>query len=216
MQNVEMKTAAYIFLGIVFAACMILTGLILHGPLGKETWPTLTSLFAVIAAVIGVLPALRVLQIQEDALSPKPVPYFDITSRYSILQLRIKNFGSGVAYDVRLHWTNQPTNHDGDLVTSLDNISVLVPQQSASTHLGTSFEMVRRFGDTVFHGECHYSDSTGRRFRQKFICSVDAHRKQLIHDDEMPKTLKDLQDIPKELARIAERLEDFKPRSHDC
>src|SRR5271168_1325950 len=99
-----MKTAARICLVIVLAGCLTLAGFLLHGPKEKETWSTLTGLLAVIAAVIAALPALRILEIQEDALRPRPTPYFDLTSRCDLLQLRVKNLGGGVAYDVRLHW----------------------------------------------------------------------------------------------------------------
>jgi len=208
-----MKAAAYFCLGIVLVVCVTLAAILLYGPKEKETWATLAALLAVTAAVIAVFPALRVLEIQEDSLRPRPTPYFDLTSRYDMLQLRVKNFGAGVAYDVQLEWKARPVDHKGNEVQSLDRISVLLPQESVSTLIGTSHDTVRKFSDTHFEGECHYKDSSGKRFRQKFICSVDASQKQLIHDNELPKTLRELQDIPKELARIAEQLEKLLPRS---
>lgn len=210
-----MKTAAYCCLGIVFVACTCigLTAFLLHGPKEKETWSTLTAVLAVIAAVIAVLPALRVLEIQEDSQRPRPTPYFDLTSRYDLLQLRVQNFGASIAYDVQLKWKTRPVDHKGNEIQSLDCISVLVPQGSVSTLIGTSHDTVRKLSDTKFEGECHYKDASGKRFRQKFICSVDASQKQLIHDNELPKTLRELQDIPKELARIADQLEKLTPQS---
>jgi hypothetical protein len=212
LQNVEMKAAVYFCLGIVLLVCVTLAAILLYGPKEKETWSTLAALLAVTAAVIAVFPALRVLQIQEDSLRPRPTPYFDLTSRYDLLQLRVKNLGEGVAYDVQLKWKKRPVDHKGNEVQSLDWISVLLPQESVSTLIGTSHDTVRKFSDTQFEGECHYKDSSGKRFRQNFICSVDASQKQLIHDNELPKTLRELQDIPKELARIAEQLEKLLPR----
>jgi len=207
MHNVELKTTARLFLALALAACLTLAGFLLYGPKEKETWSTLTGLLAVIAAVVGALPALRVLEIQEDALRPRPTPYFDLTSRYNLLQLRVKNLGGGVAYDVQLHWKMHPVDHKGNNVTSVDSISVLLPQESVSTLIGASFQIVKELSDTRFEGECWCKDSAGRKFRQKFVCSVDANQKQLLHDNELPKTLRDLQDIPKELARIVEQLE---------
>lgn len=211
VHNVEMKTVARIFFAIVLIGCLTLAGFLLHGPKEKETWSTLTGLLAVIAAVIAVLPALRVLEIQEDALRPRPTPYFDLTSRYNFLQLRVKNLGGGVAYDVQLHWKVHPVDHEGNEVASLDHISVLLPQESVSTLVGVSSTIVKEFSDTRFEGECRCKDSTGKTFRSTFICSVDANQKQLLHDHELPKTLRELQDIPKELAHIADLLENFKP-----
>ncbi len=79
---------------------------------------TLTGLLAVIAAIIAALPALRILELQEDALRPRPTHYFDLTSRYGLLQLRIKNLGAGVAYDVVLDWKEHPVDHKGNQVYS--------------------------------------------------------------------------------------------------
>jgi hypothetical protein len=172
----------------------------------------LTALLAVVAAVIAVFPALRVLELQEDSLRPRPTPYFDLTSRYDLLQLRVKNFGAGAAYDVQLKWKTRPVDHKGNEVQSLDRISVLLPQESVSTLIGASHDTVRRLSDTQFEGECRYRDSSGKRLRQNFICSVDASRQQLLHDSELPKTLRELQEIPKELARIAEQLEKLLPQ----
>ena len=206
-----MKTIARFALMFVLIASLTLAAFLLHGPKEKETWATLTGLLAVIAAVIGALPALKVLEIQEEALRPRPTPYFDLTSRYDLLQLRVKNLGGGVAYDVRLHWKSRPVDHKGDDVTSLDHISTLLPQESVSTLIGVSSKAVKELSDKRFEGECQCKDSTGKTFCQKFICSVDASQKQLLHDNELPKTLRELQDIPKELSRIAEQLEQFKP-----
>jgi len=212
-QNIVMKTAVYCCLGILFLACIGLAAFLLHGPKEKETWSTLAAVLAVIAAVIAVLPALRVLEVQEDSQRPRPTPYFDLTSRYDLLQLRVKNFGASAAYDVHLKWKTRPIDHKGNEVKSLDHISVLVPLESVSTLIGASNDTVRNLSDTQFEGECHYKDASGKRYRQKFICSVDASQKQLLHDNELPKTLRELQDIPKELARIAAQLERLMPPS---
>jgi hypothetical protein len=203
----EMKNVVYFCLGIVLMACVALAAILLHGPKEKETYSTLAALLAVIAAVVAVVPALRVLELQEDSLRPRPTPYFDLTSRYDLLQLRVKNFGASSAYDVRLEWETRPIDHKGETVRSLDHIAVLPPQESVSTLVGASHDTVRRLSDLRFEGECSYRDSTGRKYHEKFVCSVDASRKQLLHDNELPKTLRELQDIPKELGRIAEQLE---------
>jgi hypothetical protein len=210
-----MKTAARLCVAVVLLACLALAGFLLFGPKEKEPrekekWSALTGVLAVTAASIGVLPALRVLELQEDALRPRPTPYFDLTSRYNLLQLRVKNFGGGAAYDVQLHWKSYPVDHEGNRITSLDRISIILPQESVSTLVGASSKMVREFSNTRFEGECQFKDSNGKTFRQKFICSVDASQQQLVHDNELPKTLRELQDIPKELARIVEQLKDFK------
>lgn len=141
---------------IIIVACVLLAGILLHGSKEKETWATLASLLAVIAAAIAVLPALRVLEIQEDVLRPRPIPHFDLSSRYHLLQLRVKNFGGGVAYDVRLKWKEHPVNHKGEEITSLDQISVLLPQDIVSSLVGASPTIVRELSQSRFQGVCQF------------------------------------------------------------
>jgi hypothetical protein len=210
MYDAKMKILVLTSLALVFLASVTLVGILLHGPMEKESWATLTGLLAVIAAVIAALPALRILEIQEDALRPRPYPYFDLTSRLNLLQLRVKNLGGGVAYDVELKWKSHPVDHKGDEITSLDHISVLLPQESASTLVGASVHIVKELTQSRFEGVCWCKDSTGKKHHDKFTCSVDANQKQLVHDDELPKTLRDLQEVPIELGRIADQLEKFK------
>jgi hypothetical protein len=154
--------------------------------------------------VIGAWPSLRVLELQEDASRPCPIPYLDATSRYGLLQLRVKNFGAAAAYDVRLRWdTPRPRNYKGDEVTSLDEIEVLVPQDSVSAWLGPPRD-VRDTNETKrFGGEVDFRDANGRRLRQRFSVRIDSDgRSRLMHDDETLRTLFDLQKIPERLADI--------------
>ena len=205
-----MRIIVRILLAFALLVAVPLVGFLVYEPKEKETWAILTGLLAVIAAVIAAWPALRVLEIQEEALRPRPTPHFDLTSRHNLLQLRVKNLGGGAAYDVQLKWKAHPVNHKGDEITSLDHISVLLPQESASTLVGASPFIVKELSTARFEGECLCKDSTGKRYREKFICSVDANLKQLNFDNEMPKALHDLQEIPKELGRIADLLAEYK------
>jgi heme/copper-type cytochrome/quinol oxidase subunit 4 len=69
-----------LLIGVFFAAVGLVVFLLL-GPKQKETWATLTAVLAVIAAVISAWPSLRVLEIQEDATRPNPVPFFAFGAR---------------------------------------------------------------------------------------------------------------------------------------
>ncbi len=77
--------------------------------------------------------------------------------------------------------------------------------------VGVSAHVVKELSQSRFEGECFFKDGTGKKFHQRFVCSVDAHQKQLGHDDEMLKALHDIQEIPKELSRIADLLAELKP-----
>jgi hypothetical protein len=119
-----------------------------------------------------------------------------------LLLLRVKNLGAGVAYDVRLTWKKHPQNEEGEEVSALDVIPALMPQDSVSVNLGRPHELFKKYLDMRYEGAVDFEDVTGRRISQKFICSADEHRSRLVHDDEMPRTLYDLQKIPQELAEI--------------
>jgi hypothetical protein len=201
-----MKLFVRVLLGTVFTAAIVLVSFLLVGPKSKETWATLTAVLAVIAAVISAWPSLRVLEIQEDATRRCPMPYFDIASRYGLLLLRVKNIGAGVAYDVTLNWNKHPQNEEGEDVTALDSISVLMPHDSVSVLVGRPHELVQKYPTLRFEGTLEFKDATGKRRTQRFVCSADEHRKRLTFDDEMPKTLHDLQEIPEKLTEICKAI----------
>jgi hypothetical protein len=160
--------------------------------------------------VIAVWPALRVLELQEDATRPAPTPYFDLTSRYSLLLLRVKNLGPSIAYDVRLSWHKHPRDQEGREVTALDQISVLVPQASTSVLLGASHQLFDKYEEMQFAGNIAFKDTRGKLWRQPFRVSADEHRKRLAHDDELPRALHDLQQIPKALDEINKSIQSLR------
>ncbi len=205
-----MRVLTRLLLSVLFVACIALIVFLLCGPRTTETWATLTGVLAVLAALIAVLPSLRVIQLQEDASRPAPTPYFDITSRYSLLLLRIKNLGGGVAYDVRLNWEKHPQDQDGREVTALDQISALVPQQSASVLLGVPQKLFEKYEAMEFAGTLGFKDAAGKRWEHRFRVSADEHRERLVHDDELPRTLYDVQQIPKALDEISKAIQSLR------
>jgi hypothetical protein len=116
--------------------------------------------------------------------------------------LRVKNFGAGVAYDVRLAWNQHPQNEEGEQVSGLDVISAIMPQDSLSVFVGRSNVLFTKYPLMRFEGAVEFKDVTGRRIRRQFICNADDHRHGLSFDDELPKTLHDLQRIPQSLEDI--------------
>lgn len=210
-----MRLFVRILLGTVFTAAIVLVSFLLVGPKSKETWATLTAVLAVIAAVISAWPSLRVLEIQEDATRPYPVPYFDITSRYGLLILRVKNIGAGVAFDVTLNWDKHPQNGEGDDVTALDSIAVLMPHDSVSIVMGGAHDVLEKYPTMRFEGNLEFKDATGKHMAQRFVCSADEHRKRLTFDDEMPKTLHELQKLPEKLTDICKAIKSVSESTQD-
>ncbi len=203
-----MRIFVRVLLGVVFFAAIGLSVYILVGSKDKESWATITALLAVVTAVISVWPSLRVLEMQEDAMRPHPMPYFDLTSRCDLLLLRVKNLGVGVAYDVQLIWDAHPCNEQGEEVTALDTISVLIPQESVSVMLGGTKQLFQIYPTVRYAGTITFKDINGKCMENRFICSADEYRKRLTYDNELPRTLRDIQDIPKELKEISNAIRD--------
>lgn len=194
-----------------FFAAIGLAAFLLFGIKGKQTLAALTGVLAVIAAVISAWPALRVLEIQEDSLQPRPTPYFDLTSRYNLLLLRVKNIGLGVAYDLQLTWNTHPRNEEGEEVSALDFISVLTPQDSVSVMVGRPQQLFQKYSTMRFEVTFEFRDAAKKKMRAAFVVSADEHRKRLVHDDELPKTLYELQQIPGKLDEIGKEIRKIQP-----
>jgi hypothetical protein len=111
-----------------------------------------------------------------------------------------------VAYEVRLKWDKHPQNEEGEELTGLDEIPVLMPHESASIMAGRPSELFKKYPEMRFEGTIEFKDVVGKRRTQRFVCSADEHRKRLFHDDEMVRTLYDLQQIPKKLDDISEAI----------
>ena len=188
---------------VVFVLAFGLAVHLLSLPKEKETLATLAATLAVIAAVISAWPSLKVLELQEDATRPNPVLYFDVSSRYLLMLLKMKNCGAAVAYDIVVNWEMHPTNDQNEEVTALDQVAVLVPQQSVSVNIGLSNTLLTRKKSMTFLGTLEFRDSSGKKYSTPFKCSADQFARQLDFDEEMPKTLHELQKLPKNLENIA-------------
>ncbi len=168
----------------------------------KDFVTALPGILAVVAAIVAAWPTVRMFEMQRDALRPSPAPYFDITSRYGLLLLRVKNLGAGVAYDVTLKWDQHPKNEAGTDMTALDLIPSLMPQASAFINVGRPRELFQKYKSMQFSGTIEFKDLTGKKMSQPFKCSADEHRFSLVYDDETTRTLYDLQKLPQGLADI--------------
>lgn len=172
----------------------------------SQKFPLVIALLAVLAAIIAALPSFKLLELQEDSVRPHIFPHFDYSSRHNLLQLRVVNLGNVVAHDIRLTWLEHIPGIEGESIESLDRIQLLLPNGSASTLIGESRAKVQEFGDKKFMGFCTYTDSRGKWYKEAFTLSVEGYRKRLVHDDELPKTLRELQELPEKLGKIEEAI----------
>jgi hypothetical protein len=178
------------------------------GPADPSAWATVAAGLAVVAAVASGWTSQRVLELQEDAQAPNPVPIIDVRSRYQLAQFRITNHGGASAHNVRIVWHVQLRDANGtDVLLGRDVAIPVIPErESASVLLGSSNAFIGAHADTTCRGIVSYENASGRTFSKPFLVSAEHERAALVHNDEMPKTLWELQQIPDELKHVAAQI----------
>lgn len=173
-----------------------------------SAWASVAAALAVIAAVASAWTSQRVLELQEDASKPNPVPIIDVRSRYQLAQFRITNHGGASAHDVRITWQQQLRNAAGEEVLLGRDVAIpVIPErESASVLLGSSHRFFRAHQDTTCRGKILYTNASGRRYSKPFVISAEHERVSLVDAEEIPKTLFQLQKIPDELQHVTREL----------
>ncbi len=177
-----------------------------------ETWAVIAAVLAVITAILSAWSTQRSLELQEDALKAYPYPYIDVKSRYSLMQLRVKNFGGSIAHDIKIKWNSPPLlNRKGEEahfteVKDASDIAVLLPGESVAVLIDASMQAYTKNQDMNYSGEIEFRNASGRKRKHPFFISAEPYRHTLLHEEEQPKTLRDIQKIPDELEKINSKL----------
>jgi hypothetical protein len=163
---------------------------------------------AVVAAVFSAWTSQRVIELQEDAMAPNPVPRLDMRSRYNLGQFRISNRGGSAAYNVRIKWEQPLENPQrAPIVLGVNSpIPTIGPGDDASVMLGLTHEHMQVFADTTRRGIITFADATGAEYSRPFVVSAEHERIALSYDDERVRTEYELQKIPELLKKIANEL----------
>jgi hypothetical protein len=178
--------------------------------LGAEegaTWTTTAAALAVLASLITAWNGQRAIELQEDAKQPYPYPYVDTTSRYSLMQLRVTNYGGSVALNISLEWNDEPLlNDQGQQVKFTEqegapDIAVLLPGQSVAARLGVDFEMYSK-NSMNYSGIVKFSNASGKAMKHSFFLSAEQYRGGYSYEEEGLRTHYELQRIPKELKKL--------------
>ena len=177
---------------------------------------------AILTASISALIAFRSAELTEERLRPYPYPYIDLRSRLDLAQLRIKNVGGTAAHDIYLEWTGNsiPKKHeekDGTDIPLLaygkeNAISILLPYESISEFLDSAAKISEqaKVEDTVWKGFINFKDARGQRHRNPFIMDMKNFRRGLTYDTEEPKTMRELQKLPKKISELTEAVKAIK------
>lgn len=194
----------------VIIASLLLLGL-------RDSAAVVAASLAVTASLVSAWTGQRVLELQEDAQQPYPYPFFDVTSRYSVMQLRVTNFGGSVARDINLKCDNPLLNAKGDPVTFSEqegapDIAVLLPGQSVTTPVGTDEEIFGERTDLNYSGSVKFKTASGKDEEHPFYLSAEQYRHTLAYDEEQLKTHHQLQQIPKEVKTLRNEIKRFGKR----
>jgi hypothetical protein len=207
------RTFIRISLAIAFVAAIAIPflALSLRGADKPETWTVAAAALAVLTSVVSTWSSRRVLELQEDAQRPNPVPSFDFTSRYGLVLFRISNTGDSAAHDIFLEWDVSLTNSSGQQIGFQKigddaAIGLLLPRESITQIIDVPHELIARLPDTEYTGFVVFSDALGRQHRRRFRLNARQYIGTPTHDEEWPRTHHELQKIPEELHKIRQAL----------
>jgi len=193
--------ALFVSIGAIWAAFWFL------GPSDASTWATVAAALAVITSVISSWTSQRALELQQDAQKPYPYPSIDVESRYGLIQLRVTNYGGGVARDIFLRWKRPLMDSRGELVRftkqeDVPEIPILLPNESISKFIDGSLLLFQKYTDMNYTGTVEFKDASKRKHRIPFFLSIEKYRSTLTFATEEPKTHHELQKIPQELQKL--------------
>ncbi len=154
-------------------------------PNSDEAWAVMAAALAVIASVIAAWTGQKSLEIQEDAQKPYPYPSIDATSRYGLLQLRVKNTGGSAAHNIRLVWDKPLLNSKGEPIKFTDQneapeIPVLLPNENASVLIDGAKDFFASVADANYTGRILFQDASGNQRNHKFFFECGNLSKEIV------------------------------------
>lgn len=207
----------YLFIFAV-SVFVIVNAIKLMGVYKSEAWSGIAASLAVITAVISSWNAQKIIESQEDSQRPYPNLLFDISSRYMLIQLVMKNFGGSPAYDIEISWDKPLLNSSGKQISfGVDNkhnidIPFLLQGEKISILVDGAENFFSKYKeeDLNYSGFITFKDSTGQQMKHCFYLSLEKYRNNLTYSEEGLKTDYELQKIPTALSNIQKELKKIK------
>lgn len=202
-------------LSLVVSVAAIATAFAVLGFRDATAWVVVAAALAVMTSVVSSWAAQTVLELQQDAQKPYPFPSADITSRYGLVQLCVRNYGGSAAYEISIKWDKPLLNCKGEPVRFTDQagapeIPVLLPSESVSVLIDRSTQLFKKYQDLNYTGQVEFKNASGRRMAHPFLLSIEKHRKTLYFTQDDTKTHHELQRIPDELEKVCSELREIR------
>lgn len=176
---------------------------------------TISASLAVLAAIVSAWGAIKIVEQSEDSQKPYPYPSFDVESRYSLIQLVIKNYGGSPAYNIKVIFDKPILDSEGTQVRFSDSeeisdAAILLQNEHVSVLVDASHKIFPKYNDLNFSGNITFENSSGKKTKNRFTISLEQYRKTLAHSNENLKTSYELQKLPKVLKEISNELNEIK------
>ena len=189
--------------GIAALSCMA-AAFYFKGSEAIETWLVVSASLAVITSLASAWSSQVTREMQEEQLRPEITIYIDPYSRYQFLLLKMKNTGRVSAFNIEDEWADSIINWRGNGIrfSVEEPVSALHPDQELSLSIDVPHTYFERYKGEKYDGVVKFKDAAGRRYEQKFLVDPGQYRHGVLHDQELVKTLFELQKIPSELEKI--------------
>lgn len=202
VMTVRVIIKAFFAMLFVFSLLIIVRAIFVPAQ-GSEA--TITASLAVIAAVLTGWGAQKVVEHQENAIMPYPYPFFDLTSRHGNVQLALKNWGGGPAFDIHMK-LDKPIFLKKKQVEFDLKIPVLFQGKQLMFRVG-AFQEFPENPKPEYSGIVTYrSRVNGPVKRIPFTIGLDGWEMSFTRQDELNVTLHKLQELPEQLKRIADEV----------
>ena len=197
---------------VIFLCASIL--LVIISYYNKE-WQTITASISLIIAIISGWIAYEVFYRTSQTERPQIILRFDFRSRHSLVLLAAENLGKKPAFDIKIKWNKEILNNKGEPVkfNKYDNkadIPVLNANEHTSVVIDVPDSLFARYkgDDMEFGGIITFKESikTKRTTSYPFFLSLKHYGNSPVIENEEPKTMFELQKLPKKLDEIKNEL----------
>jgi len=211
-----MKTFIRIILTLFIIATVVLIVISVY----QKEWNTVTAEIALIIAIISGWITYETFREAQERKKPFITIFPDYSSRYDLLQLRMRNNGEHPAYNVKIEWDRPIVNHKGEqarfnkysndieavILNGNEETSVLIdtPGKFYETHKESGLN----FKGTITYSLKSDSKST---IEKTFEVSFEHRGASLSYEEENVRTSFELQKIPKQLDGIRKTIERLTP-----
>ena len=177
----------------------------------NQEWQTITASISLIIAIISGWIAYEVFYRQNQTEKPQIILRFDFRSRHSLVLLVAENLGKKPAFDIKIKWNRELINFEEERVKfnkydNLSEISVLNANEHTSVAIDVPENLFERYkGDEMeFGGIITFKESitSKRTTSYPFYLSLKHYGNSPTIETEEPKTMFELQKIPKKLDEI--------------